>query len=262
MTQQNEPRRTQTVGDTAAEVIGGVARLGFNVLRLPLMALPRDSRQHMDNALRELSYAFASLPRWFTEIAYEPVDDWVRESGASPLGAPKTGAAAVAPTPPAAAAHAAAATPPPMGTATPTPPPAPTPPLSTATPPVAPTEAAPPAPAQTTGPASGVAITFVEYNPKGRDIDGEYVRIANTTGAPVSLTGWTLSDTAQNVYTFPNFILPPNGEVRLWTKSGKNNAQNLYWGRKVAAWNNEGDTATLRDVGGNIISRYTYTGKK
>jgi hypothetical protein len=47
--------------------------------------------------------------------------------------------------------------------------------------------------------------------------------------------------------------------VRVWTGRGTNDAENLYWGRRQAVWNNTGDLAILRDVAGAEVSRFAYT---
>jgi hypothetical protein len=110
---------------------------------------------------------------------------------------------------------------------------------------------------------SGVDIAHIEYDPPGRDIDGEYVLLWNTNDVPVDLTGWALSDGgAKHTYTFQSFALAPGAEVKLWSKRGKDDAANLYWNNRTAIWNNDGDTGTLKDASGVTISVYTYTGKK
>jgi hypothetical protein len=128
-----------------------------------------------------------------------------------------------------------------------------------------------PSPPKTVAPPSAagaaatpaVAITFIEFGPSGRDIDGEYVRIENNTAAPVDLSGWTLRDQGRkHTYTFRSFILAPGAVVQLWSKSGADDAVNLYWGNPAAIWNNTGDTAILSDAAGNEVGRFSYQGKK
>ncbi|MBP1464975.1 lamin tail domain-containing protein, partial [Candidatus Chloroploca sp. M-50] len=110
---------------------------------------------------------------------------------------------------------------------------------------------------------TGINIVHIEFDPPGRDVDGEYVLLRNTAKMPMLLAGWKLSDGGdKHTFTFPSFTLNPGGEVKIWTKSGKNNAGNLYWNNRIPIWNNTGDTATLRDGQGNVIARYTYEGKK
>ncbi|MCX7791912.1 MAG: lamin tail domain-containing protein, partial [Chloroflexaceae bacterium] len=111
--------------------------------------------------------------------------------------------------------------------------------------------------------AAAVTITYIEFNPEGRDVEGEYVLIRNASAEPMNMTGWKLHDGAQrHTYVFPQFVLAPGAEVKLWTRAGTNDAANLYWGQRVAVWNNEGDTGTLLDASGAVVSRYTYTGER
>jgi endonuclease G len=115
-----------------------------------------------------------------------------------------------------------------------------------------------PTPSPTPAPSAGVQIVRVEYDPPGDDLAGEYVLIANQGQAAADLAGWTLRDESGTVYSFPAFTLAPGAEVRVWVKAGTNDAANLYWGRGSPVWNNAGDTATLRDARGELVSVFTY----
>lgn len=113
----------------------------------------------------------------------------------------------------------------------------------------------------TTTPPAGttnVEIVSIDYNPPGEDLAGEYVLLRNTGTSAANMTGWTLRDLANNSYTFPAFSLATGAEVRLWTRGGTNDNSNLYWGRTQAVWNNDGDTAILRDAGGSEVDRFSY----
>jgi hypothetical protein len=105
----------------------------------------------------------------------------------------------------------------------------------------------------TTGTAD---ITFILYDPA--DTLSEYVQIQNPGGLPVTMTGWTLRDIANHVYTFPSFTLAAGASIRVWTNSGTDNSANLYWGSGTAIWNNDGDTAYLRNAQGTLIDQYSY----
>jgi hypothetical protein len=105
-----------------------------------------------------------------------------------------------------------------------------------------------------------VKIGHIEYNPDGSDAEGEYVDLQNLGTATVDITGWTLRDEADTVFTFPSFSLASLAQVRVWVKPGVDDATNLYWGRNSAIWNNTGDTATLRDATGNEVDQCTYPG--
>ncbi len=72
--------RSDSFVETAMEFGGGIVRLGFSLFTLPLALLPTDTRHHMQNATKELMYAFASLPRDFADIAGQPIENWAKES--------------------------------------------------------------------------------------------------------------------------------------------------------------------------------------
>jgi hypothetical protein len=101
-----------------------------------------------------------------------------------------------------------------------------------------------------------VRITHLEYNPAGPAVAGEYVLIHNSGSRSADLTGWTLSDMAFHTFRLPPFILAPNADVRVWTRTGVNTAADLYWGRRAAVWNNVGDRAFLRDSRGLLVSEF------
>jgi len=378
-------RPSDRILGTVEGVVAPVARFGYGLLDLGLGLLPPQSRQHMRNAIRELSYAFASLPRNFADIAGREIEPWAVRGdveaaliartaapapetrpapapAARPAAAPAPGTKPAAPAPgtkpaPAPAPETKPATPAPAarptaapapgtkpaapnaakpapktrpaptpapaarpaaapapgtklaapapetkpaapGAAAPTgaalapeakPAPAPAPEAKPAAPapetkPAAPGAAAPTgaAPAPETRPApaapvtrissgsagatattTAVTIAHIEFNPEGRDVEGEYVLIRNTSTQAADMTDWKLHDGAQrHTYIFPPFVLAPGAEVKLWTRTGANDAANLYWGQRVAVWNNEGDTGTLLDASGAVVSRYTYSGDR
>ena len=74
-----QTRRSDSFVESAMEFGGGVVRMGFSVFTLPLALLPGESRKHMENATRELMYAFASLPKDFADIAGESIERWAAE---------------------------------------------------------------------------------------------------------------------------------------------------------------------------------------
>jgi hypothetical protein len=129
-------------------------------------------------------------------------------------------------------------------------------------PPSAAEMAAPAAPALDAGVTKGIGITYIEFNPAGSDLEGEYVRIANSTDSAINMTGWTLRDAwGKHSFSFPAFMLAPGAVVQIWTKSGQNDTAHLYWGQPGAVWNNTGDTAILLDARGNEVARFSYQGK-
>ncbi|WP_331233054.1 lamin tail domain-containing protein [Natronorarus salvus] len=91
----------------------------------------------------------------------------------------------------------------------------------------------------------------------------EYVALANTGEEPLDLTGHELWDREEGVvasdgdpeapYVFPEFVLDGNATVRIWTGSGGDDAENLYWGESTQVWNREGDTVRLFDPEGTLV---------
>jgi hypothetical protein len=72
------------------------------------------------------------------------------------------------------------------------------------------------------------------------------------------MTGWTLSDAAAHIFTFPAFTLEARATVNVWTKGGTDTSTDSYWGSGAAIWNNTGDTAYLRDDQGSLVDTYSY----
>jgi Lamin Tail Domain len=110
-------------------------------------------------------------------------------------------------------------------------------------------------------PANGlrqVRIQQIVYNPPGPDVELERVAIINDTADAIDMGQWTLRDLADHVFRFPPFVLDSGFGVTIWTGTGVNNSDNLYWDRHAAVWNNSGDTAVLSDARGTEVARYTY----
>jgi hypothetical protein len=98
-----------------------------------------------------------------------------------------------------------------------------------------------------------IFIKDVYYSPPGIDLDEEYALIASDDKEPIKLLGWTLRDRQNHVFHFPDFVLNPHCEVRIWTCEGDNDDNNLYWGRRQAVWTNTGDQAFLTNPQGKIV---------
>jgi hypothetical protein len=103
-------------------------------------------------------------------------------------------------------------------------------------------------------------VTRIVYNPPGDDLVGENVVVENRGATALQLQGWTLEDAVPQRYTFPAFLLPEGSSIRVWVKAGTNTASDLYWGKKQPIWNNDGDTATLRDPAGSVMWTCSYDG--
>jgi len=106
-----------------------------------------------------------------------------------------------------------------------------------------------------------IDITEVSFDPEGDDrnnLNGEWVVIIGNTNDSINMNGFTLSDDSGHVYSFENFTLPARGTVKIFTGAGDNTTTSLYWGSNMPIWNNDSDTAFLRNPEGLLIAEYSY----
>ena len=107
----------------------------------------------------------------------------------------------------------------------------------------------------------GVVIITVHYDAAGNDwqnLNDEYVVIKNEGNESVDMTGWTISDEANHVYTFPSFVLNAGAAVTIYTGSGVDTKDKLYWGSSSPIWNNDHDTAYLKDNEGKLVDSWGW----
>jgi endonuclease YncB( thermonuclease family) len=104
-------------------------------------------------------------------------------------------------------------------------------------------------------------LVVVEVHPResGRSSpNDEYIAFRNVGTTPLVLTGWSISDEANQSYLVPQFTLGPGKTFTLYTGSGKNTTDALYWGRRKTVWNKGGDTAIVKDSSGHFVLSHTY----
>ncbi len=117
---------------------------------------------------------------------------------------------------------------------------------------------------QPPGALVAVVIIHVEYDAPGDDsanLNGEWVELENRGSAPIDFTGWSLRDeSSSHRYEFPaGYVLGPAGSVRVHSGCGSDSADVLHWCESGSAiWNNDGDTAFVRDPAGNIVATLEY----
>jgi micrococcal nuclease len=108
-----------------------------------------------------------------------------------------------------------------------------------------------------------IRITALNYDAPGADHlapNGEWVELTNQGGTSIDLNGYTLTDEGSHVYTFGPVLLAPKATLRLHSGRGTDTAAELYWGlANDAVWNNDGDTAYLRDAAGTFVDAYAYS---
>lgn len=105
-------------------------------------------------------------------------------------------------------------------------------------------------------------ISYVHYDATGNDwynLNDEYVIINNDGSAQADMTAWILEDLVAHVYHFPSgFTLEAGSSVIVYTGSGINTQDHLYWGSGAPVWNNDHDTAYLYDENWNLIDFYSW----
>jgi hypothetical protein len=102
-----------------------------------------------------------------------------------------------------------------------------------------------------------VCFTAINQKPTSSPLD-EWVDIKNT-GNTVDMTGWfIISDTAPK-YEFPDGFELKNGQtVRVFTKSGKNGASQLYMNRTEEFWQDNKDCGYLKNEDRKTINAFCY----
>ncbi|HEX7168635.1 MAG TPA: lamin tail domain-containing protein [Acidimicrobiales bacterium] len=103
-----------------------------------------------------------------------------------------------------------------------------------------------------------VVVEQVVFDPAGPDIKHEYALIRNEAWDPVDVEGWTIEDLFGHRYTFGPRTIAARSAVRLYSGTGTDDGERVYWNRKQAVWTNTGDSAILRDASGREIHRYSY----
>ncbi|WP_327370540.1 lamin tail domain-containing protein [Streptomyces sp. NBC_01217] len=110
---------------------------------------------------------------------------------------------------------------------------------------------------------SPVVVGHVQYDSPGRDdrsnrsLNGEWVTVTNTGRNSVNLRNWTLTDESRHTYRF-DLRLPGRTSVRVHTGTGRDTSRDVYQDRRTYVWNNDHDTATLRDAHGRTIDSTSW----
>ncbi len=92
---------------------------------------------------------------------------------------------------------------------------------------------------------------LVHSDANGEDdtnLNGEWVKIKNTSGRTVDISDWWLRDSALNFFRLPSpTVLLDNAEITIYGGQGTNTSDTLYWGNTSSIFDNYGDGAYLMD---------------
>lgn len=109
-----------------------------------------------------------------------------------------------------------------------------------------------------TSTSGDVRVTFIFADGAGQNEPNEYVRIQNFDSRRINLSGWTLRDNANHIFTFPNYTLEPGETCRVYTNEDHPEWCGFNYHSSSAIWNNTGDCAFLRNSAGTLIDEYCY----
>jgi endonuclease YncB( thermonuclease family) len=116
--------------------------------------------------------------------------------------------------------------------------------------------------AHTPDSASEPPLSVIEVHPSPEDGSSsptaESIVVENTTDRPLDLTGWRVTDEAEHEYRFPDgFTLPPGAAATLRTGTGTDEVV-LNWNRSRSVWNDDGDTVSVFDDRGSLVTERSY----
>lgn len=115
-------------------------------------------------------------------------------------------------------------------------------------------------PAKTTE-STQITLITMHADAAGNDnqnLNDEYFALKNNNSTAIDMAGWTVKDAGTHIFTFPSFTLNSGTTVTIYTGSGNNTNDKLYWGNNGAVWNNDGDTLYLRNTNGDLVLEYSY----
>lgn len=101
---------------------------------------------------------------------------------------------------------------------------------------------------------SKVIISYILYSTDPNSAGyGEYIELKNTGDVDKDITGWTVSDSDGNSFTFPSYVLNPGSTVRITTNSGR-----FLFNSTKPVWDRLGEAGYLQDTSGKMVDAYSY----
>lgn len=112
------------------------------------------------------------------------------------------------------------------------------------------------------GTPGALSIVEIHADAEGDDhenLNDEYITFENTGDGELDLSGWSLADEADHVYSFPSVTLGADETVTVYTGSGSDSGGKFYWGESQAVWNNGGDTIIVTSDDDEIVIQRSYS---
>lgn len=88
------------------------------------------------------------------------------------------------------------------------------------------------------------------------DLATEQIELINSGENTVELTGWTITNSTGQSYTFSNRkLFGSGGGIIIFSRAGDDDVLSLYWGAVAPLWAS-GETVTLRDANGQAQTTF------
>ncbi|WP_203229808.1 DUF4350 domain-containing protein [Halorubrum distributum] len=108
------------------------------------------------------------------------------------------------------------------------------------------------------GSSVDLAVDELVADPEGDQTEDEYVSFVNQGDETVGLDGYVVDDNVDNSYTFSGVSVDPGATITLYTGTGNDTDDTVYWGRGTPVWNNGGDIVFVTDPDGNTVVEFSY----
>jgi hypothetical protein len=103
------------------------------------------------------------------------------------------------------------------------------------------------------GKTSGVCITDLDFAPDNGPLN-EFLTLKNLGSSSVSLEDWRISSETGHKYDITvDFSLGASATVKIWTKSGDNDSDEIFMDLTEEFWKNSGDCAYVKDDEGDPV---------
>lgn len=109
-------------------------------------------------------------------------------------------------------------------------------------------------------------ITSFHANARGDDtenVNGEYLRLCNVSGADADLEGWTIEDRSGDRFVLPRLEVPAGFTVAIRVGKGRTQRRlgaplTVHLGSRVPVWNNRYEVLRLLDPTGSEVARRVH----
>jgi micrococcal nuclease len=109
---------------------------------------------------------------------------------------------------------------------------------------------------------SGLAVATVHADadgPDGDNLNDEYVILENRGSRTIDLSEYIIRDDANHALTIPDGVtLRPGEQLTVFTGSGTDTDDSLYWGANSPVWNNDGDVVYVDTANDTTVVEYEY----